>query len=321
MTDTPLPKLPPIRVLRQRVTELKRIDLRTADIEILKQQLELFFKGFSVVSPVLATGQILYRGVRWADKPANRERLGHPPPEAVPFYQRANRPHHPMFYSSIAREAPFFELDVQPGDHVAISKWRTTKKILVNNVGFASETFRALKSNRTPPTWGPPHSLTTDLSNQLIAKYFAEEFTRVVSVGQEYLYKISTAIAEKLYIGNVNMAVSGDAFEGEARFGGLLYPTIAMRANSENVVLLPEFVDRFLELMSVEWVRVDSKEPDFKYKVTVLDYANSFSSTGEIEWKGRGPEWKVHPGQQVMVSVENGKFIVRNERGEEVDPT
>lgn len=226
-----------------------------------------------------------------------------------------------MFYSSIARKAPFFELDVQPGDHVAMSKWRTTKKILVSNVGYAGETFQALKSNRSNPIWGPPDVRIVTPANQLIAKFFAAEFTRVVSADQEHLYKISAAIAEKLYIGNVNMAAAGDVFEGEPRFGGLLYPTIAMRANSDNVALIPEFVERYLELMSVEWIRIDSKEPDFKFKVTVLDFANSFSSTGDIEWKGRHPQWQVQPGQQVRVSVENGKYVVRNERGEEVEPT
>lgn len=312
--------LPPLSAVRERIAELRRIDLRIADVDLLKQRLELLFQGFGFTTPILMSGQILYRGVRWVDKPINRSRLGYPRPDAVPFYQRANRPHHPMFYSSIAREATFFELDVQPGEHIAISKWRTTRKILVSNVGYADEVFRALKSSRPNPTWGASNPRLVAPANQLIAKFFAAEFTKIVSAGCEHLYKLSAAIAEKLYIGNVNMEQAGGAFEGEPKFGGLLYPTIAMRANSDNVALIPEFVEQYLELISVEWIRVDSKEPDFKYKVTALDFANSFSGAGEIHWKGRLPQWRVQPGEQVMISVEKGKYVVRNERGEEVEP-
>ena len=226
-----------------------------------------------------------------------------------------------MFYASIAREAPFFELGLKPGDHVAISKWRTTEKIIVNNVGYVSEVFDGLNSNRPLPVWGPNHHLLSSASNQLIGSYFAAEFSKIVPTGQEYEYKISIAIAEKLYIANLQLDPTRDAISGEPRFGGLIYPTIAMRANVDNVALLPEFVDRYLVLSSVEWIRVDEELPDFKYQVTMLDFANSFGPTGEIEWKGRLPQWVFQPGQQATLSVENGKWVVRNEKGEILEPT
>lgn len=135
------------------------------------------------------------------------------------------------------------------------------------------------------------------------------------------MYKLSIAIAEKLYLGTLHMDLVGEEFEGERRFGGIIYPTIAMRANADNVALVPEFVDRFLNLEGVEWIRVDLEASDFKYQVTNLDFANSFTADGRIDWKGRLAHWVIGPGRQVRVSVEHGKYVVRDDQGNIVEPS
>lgn len=316
-----IPKQPSLPEIRNRIAQLKRIR-QTAEIDFLKTRLELLFRGYAISAPILMPDQMLYRGVPWGEKPSSATKLSYPPAKVITNFQRVNRPHQPMFYCSAARAAPFFELGLRSGECVAISKWRVTKKILVNHVGYRQGVFNRLRSNRATPDWKVEHPRVSSGTNKLVANFFASEFSCVVPQGQEYLYKISIAIAEKLYQGNLHMDSVGEEFDGERRFGGILYPTLAMRANSDNVALLPEFADRYLRLESVEWVRVDSVSDDFnnQYQITMLDFASSFGEGGEIEWKGRPPQWTVPAGATFLAAVENGKWVVRNQKGEIVEP-
>jgi hypothetical protein len=194
---------------------------------------------------------------------------------------------------------------------------------MMNNVGYVRDVFEGLKSNRSVPDWGHKDALqTTSESNRLVAKYFATQFSRNVQKGDDHEYKISVAIAEKHYIGDLETGVSQTNRHGKATtFSGLIYPSISMRANADNVALLPAHVDKFLVPVSVEWLRIDSEGPDFSYQVTKLDFANSFGQAGGIEWKGRLPKWEVSPGQTATAIVENGHWVMRNEQGEVMEPS
>ena len=57
-----------------------------------------------------------------------------------------------------------------------------------------------------------------------------------------------------------------------------------MSANGDNLVLLPEFVDRYVELVSVEFIRIDRAHSDLKYDITILDVSNNFTVEGMIKW-------------------------------------
>lgn len=315
-----VPRAPSIHVVRQRTTALRKLPLDRADVDFLKRQLTLIFRGYALSTPVLMPGQILFRGVTWDKLPSNVSQLTYPPASLVPSYQRANRPGHPMFYCSVAREAPFFELSSQPGDCLAISRWRVAAKLLLNNAGYVSKVLRQVKSNRKgPPVWQKPNSLFDRPVNMLIHEFLGEEFAREVPYGAEHEYKLSVAITEKL-LGNLTLEAPDENMLSDSRFAGIIYPALAMRANSDNLALLPEFVDRFLQLEQVEYIRVDSARDDLKYQVTKLDFANTFGPSGEIEWKGRLPQWQIPSGATVRVGVERGKWVVRNEMGEIVEP-
>ena len=317
------PKLPPPHEIEKHIRNFSTIDLRTAEIDFLKEKLQVLFRGYLISTPVLSIGQMLYRGVRWTDKPKLLHQVSYPPPDKILTYQRANRPQQPMFYSSIAREGAIFELRPQPGDHIAVSKWRIAEKLMVNNVGYIRDVFDALKSNRSVPDWGNKDALLMGSeSNLLVAKYFATQFSKIVPKGEEHEFKISIAIAEKHYLDDVKLRSPLSRGYGEAtRFSGLIYPSISMRANADNVALLPTHADRFLVAVSVEWLRIDSRGPDFSYQVTMLDFANSFGQAGDIEWKGRLPQWKVSPGQTATAVVKNGHWVIRNEQGEVIEPS
>ena len=103
-------------------------------------------------------------------------------------------------------------------------------------------------------------------------------------------------------------------------FAGILYPSLGMHANADNVALLPEFANKYLEFEQVEFIRVDSDQHDFQYQITVLDFANSVDDHGGIEWKGRRPRWQIEAIGQITFVAENGRWIARDELGNILDP-
>src|SRR5690606_30452101 len=113
------------------------------------------------------------------------------------------------------------------------------------------------------------------------------EFARVVSVDRPQDYKLCVAIAEKLMGGTLHDVEFPDVAEmyGAGKsFAGLLYPSLAMRCNADNLCLLPTAVD-FGLTCEVAWLdRVDEVLSDGKYKVTHIDYADNVAATGEIVW-------------------------------------
>ena len=309
-------KPPSVHEARERISSLKRLKLENASVDFLKERITPLFKGYVLNTPILDRGQEVFRGVPWKEKTTNISQLTYPPASSVTKFQRANRPGEPRFYCSIAREAPFFELNVIPGTHIAVSKWRLREKLWVNNVGYTVDTFNRLNSTRASmPWWQSSAGVTERPVTKLIHQFLSEQFTREIPDGSEHLYKISIAIAEK-HIMNFIHDSYDESWPLDRRIAGLIYPTVAMRAKSDNVMLLPEFVDLYLELVLAEYIRVDKATSDFKYEITMLDFANSFGSDGAIEWKGRAPHWVLPPGASAQVTVENGKMVARNEKGE-----
>jgi len=94
-----------------------------------------------------------------------------------------------------------------------------------------------------------------------------------------------------------------------------------MKANTDNLVLKPEVVDKYLILKKVEYIFVEEVVENEKFKVKILDFANSFDTNGQIQWKGRRPQWVLREeGEMLNFSVENNQWVARNARGEIVEP-
>jgi hypothetical protein len=103
-------------------------------------------------------------------------------------------------------------------------------------------------------------------------------------------------------------------------FDGLLYPALAMRGNADNLAIKPPAVDKKLAFKKADFFQIEDYS-DNSYKVTWLDFANSLSCEGKIEWKGRLPQWKLgKKGEMLMLKVENGMWVARNPNGEVVEP-
>jgi hypothetical protein len=97
----------------------------------------------------------------------------------------------------------------------------------------------------------------------------AEAFTIRVPKGSEEMYKLSVAIAEFLFTDDI--------------FDGLIYPTVEMRANADNLALKPRYADKNLSFPKAEYARIDDLL-EFSYKITVLDTANALAPDGTLLW-------------------------------------
>lgn len=296
----------------QVISTIELVDLTGASIEEIKEILRPLFTGYTQNTPMLSTGLDLYRGVMYNTKPDNISFLSYPPKELAKE-NRASRKNHPFFYSATSREVPIFELGLAEGDTFVVSRWRTKKELLVNNIGYTEENFKTLNSNRESPKWDSADNdtATKDELNSYVRNYFAKTFSQIVSKNNLNLYKLTITIAEKHYSEDENSNVL---------FGGILYPTIPMNANGDNLVIRQSFIDEGnLEFMEAEWIEIKNVH-DFKFDVDVLDWSNSISSTGKIEWKGRLQLWDVFPDEGFYFATENGRRIGKNKYGETIEP-
>jgi hypothetical protein len=307
-------ELASIHKLRERIRTINAMSLENADIEFLKDRLTLLFAGYALSTPIVGKGQKLFRAVRRTDRPTEVGQLSYPPPILVSNYGRANRPNQSRFYASVSRAAVFFELRARPGDHLAVSKWRVKRDILVNNVGFSNSVWDLYKTSRKErnPSW--VSQISTELlspGNRLVHDFLARIFSAQVTDGAEYQYKLSVAVAEKL-LGEVE-------HPDHTGFSGIVYPSLAMKANSDNLVLLPDAVDQCLELEEVEFIHVEEHDGDLQYQVKVLDFANSFEHG--IAWKGRDRQWILPGKSQLMFTVdEQGQWLAQDVEGRFVSP-
>lgn len=289
-----------VKAARPALIALKNLDLTQDFDEAAVRQWLGSFVGHRVRARRLQPGIKLFRG-QICDKPENIRRLGYPRPE-IARINRANKPGCPLLYCCAAREAPFFELQPSVGHTVALAHWITTAPMTVNHAGYTHTSFARLGSNRSDLPKYRQSKMDAEISEA-----FAELFTRKMPPeSEQYLYKCTSTVADYL--------LDSDLFDG------LLYPTVAMRGNADNLALKPQYADRHLRFEKAELIRVDSLG-DFSYKVTVLDTAKALGDTGEILWRGRADGWELkNHGDTLIFTVEHDKWIARDMAGNIVQP-
>jgi hypothetical protein len=299
------------------------VDLRILEIDDIKRRLEPLMKGYQIQSPVFDAGQFLYRarevdatfnkpvGIRYRDliyPPAHKAQLG-----------RLNRAGTPIFYSSIHKESVFFELPgLDAGSELILTFWKTTERMFVNNVGYTEFAFQQLGAKRAVPTWAPlkapgstdatvslstlpPDVVRAALSNdesrdlkEAFSKYFMREVT---SPAESFRYKLTVAIGE-MHLGHI-------ATEG-TQFAGVLYPSVRMWANGDNVALLPWFVDKHLAFRKAVYVRIKGRTAT-SIEIDYQDAAHEFGADGSLKWLGRVRGWSVPPQHAAKFLVVAGQ--------------
>jgi hypothetical protein len=282
---------------------VQNTDLETVEIDDLVKQLIPAFMGYIIRAIIIEPGHKVYRA-RVCSKPNFKCDLSYPPVHCVDKLQRVNKINEPVFYSSTLKESAIFEVMPSVGDYVAVSEWETTAKLVVNHVGYHSEHFEELKSNRTCPDYHEIASADRQrLESHIFSSHFSKVFTEKVRPGEEYRYKLSIALANKL---------KGDVFDA------LMYPTVAMRANADNLAITTNYADSYLKLNRAEFLQVTAVN-EFSFDVNNMDIATHFSQSGEILWEGRPGHWVIRePFGSLKFIAENGSWRAYDKTGNPV---
>ena len=191
---------------------------------------------------------------------------------------------------------------------MAISVWKTTDKLLLNHVGFTSECTTLLNSNRRLDDIYDFVKVTNNFGglNNLVQSYLASKFTESIPNGEEFRYKLTIAIGRKLMMGNL--------------LNGVLYPTIAMSGNADNVAIKANFVETSMSFVSVQFVEITQRNGR-KFKFDTIDSSTKLDREGKILWSGRNLRWVLkNQGEEFVMKAEGGDWVAYDTDGNRVDP-
>jgi hypothetical protein len=172
--------------------------IRHRDLDALKHLLRDKLGGYTVAIKNIDVSNLLYRGVRWMERPRYTHQLSYPPIERAGL-GRANRPGQPMFYGSRGAAPVFYELGVKAGDRIALSEWKVAESFWFHNVGYHEAGLQKLGAGplgRTALTHPIPNE---SRFNRKLRRKLSLAFTELIESGNEYRYKQTVAITELLF--------------------------------------------------------------------------------------------------------------------------
>lgn len=216
-----------------------------------------------------------------------------------------------IFYGATSINNILFELDAKVGDIVVFSKWRTNFKIILNHIGFTYENTNTLQSKRK---LGKIYNFVSAKNtsrfgdiNEYVYNYLSSKFAEKIPLTEEYKYKLTIAIWRKLTMANL--------------MHGILYPSVAMYGNSDNITLKSVHANK-LNFVNSTFIEVTSQEiHKIRYQIKVLDTATSIGENEKLRWSGRNFQWKLeHQNDQLIFAIEQGQCIIRDSQGGEIDP-
>jgi len=287
------------------IAEIEKLDVHAATVDQIERLISALMDGFSIHAFQIPKPQYIYR-TRICEKPDNISQVTYPPAKYTTL-GRANDLRKPRFYASIGRSVPFFELNPKVGDKIVLSVWKTKTDMWLNPVGFTKEGATLLNSKRqldkiySPAEHGEKLTETDILVNDFLTRWFV----KVIPKEKSDYYKVTAAMA--------NILLAGDAF------AGLVYPTVKMFGNADNVVLDPAFVDRSLQLVSIEYFQITGNE-GITFNTELLDTAVKWDTDGAIEWTGKQLAWKYPDMSKIKLKAENSDWINLDEGGNRIDP-
>jgi hypothetical protein len=291
-------------------------ELKRKDIDTLKRQLRWRIGGYTVASMPLATDNILFRAVKCDQRPTTVRRISYPPPDHVREDGRLNRAGSPLFYCSAGAPSAYFEIRAKQGDTLALSRWKLTEQLWMRNLGYHPDALQRVGAPVEPRMRLANPIPNETRENERMRRALSLACTEDVRPGEEYRYKLSIAINEWLFDGAGPMPTDYPEGPRDPRPAGTVYPAMRMRGAADNVALLPEFVDRYLRLQSVQWVLIEAtrEEPPLctvKHLATARDFPDGnivWDETQMDERNGRG-----------TIALEGDMWISRDGLGDVYD--
>jgi hypothetical protein len=231
--------------------------LQRLTIEALKNQLCAKLGGMVRVVKNINANTKVYRGVLWDHRPDLIAQLSYHPLDKVQQLGRLNRPGQSVFYASVAPPGVFYELKAHEGSRIAFAEWEVTERLWMHNLGYHADALVRLgaapNTARLPLTEPIPNET---VHNKRLRKKVALAFTVDVPTGFEYRYKQTVALTEFWCEHHQLLPVYDDGPQTD-EVAGVVYPSLQMRGDADNVMFWPRFVHSSLALRHVQYVLVE----------------------------------------------------------------
>ncbi|MBY4715846.1 hypothetical protein [Burkholderia cepacia] len=277
---------------RRIIGQLNRMNLDKVEYNYIKNLIARLTVGLKMRGVTPHMDSRLYRGVVFREKPSKVGFLGYPPASIVTNFQRCNPPSNPMFYCSVDPSAIYYELGVQPGDKVFLSKWSVSQEFFINRIA------------------PPDEDDMSDLVRDIVLTFFETKFSQPIHETYSSQYKITSAISEKLS--------SGELIGDHRVIGAVSYPSVVHPSRSENLAIRTAVVDKCLQLDYVEEILVTNVQGN-TISVDRTDFSSNFDGDNII-WTGKPIHWTMGPGTKLVVTAEPDGWIARDENGNVVNP-
>lgn len=309
------PPKPTHQELKARIQEIESLDLYLVSIQNIKDLLKSLFTNHFIITPLVDPGLLLYRGIKYETKPNRFSYLSYPPSDKVKI-GRTNQEGISRFYCSTEKYVPFYELPVYVGDKIVLSEWRVKKPMFVNNVGYTNSNFLDLNSTRPLPVFESASPKVPELlkeENQLVQNFLAKMFSQDISENNLHLYKLTNAIADH------HLGENSEGFSN-VKFKGLLYPTIRMQANADNMALTQQTIDfGYLEFEKVEYIEIIGIENKI-YRYKILDVAFGVKEN-VIKWKNLPEYWIWDSQSELYFVTHDDDVIAYDANGQLIQPS
>lgn len=281
----------------RKVDSLKTVDLSAiTDLELSKL-INSYFNIIPFTSGKVPAGTELFR----ARVNSNKEPFDLvsdiyvPPSHLIKKYGRANKPGERIFYCASNFKLAAFEViqdlkySFNPSREVAfltIGIWKTKVDLHLACIlddpkihKLRQDIHDSFQANQKILFNG---NIGTDtaISNNILLKYFAEEFTKSEIRG-DFDYRVSNFYISSLRQANGFVA---PRYSSE-KFDGVNYPSVAMKYKGDNQALLIESADRKLEFVNA--IQVICANLDFEngdFMPGILHEAETIKD-GRITWK------------------------------------
>jgi hypothetical protein len=301
-----------IHDLRQRITRLRRSDLRALSQEAVAARVARIVDQYPFqMRPWRVSG--VYRAR--VNKPGvlytSAAELWYPPkPDFVKSAGRLNKPGQVLFYAANTPNAAAIELRVKLGDMVTVLVARTHSGVLeeLNTAFVGLERALAREVNtlgpsdmfRTAPHFRKQLGEGNYKKWLLIDDYLSAIFGAVVPDDQPHLYRPTIALADMLF-----RAPKLDAIH---------YPSVATQDHGINVCMLPARADAVFRASEAWMIEVGQKElhPETKQPLMRVRFrlrSHEIGLDGAIHWR---PEGEGIDGETIMGFV--GQRMDRLER-------
>jgi hypothetical protein len=283
------------------IEELNKLNIEKIDSQIIPSLLDKLLSGFKNLSILFNPGLVVYRGIKYDEKPHSWKNIIYPPTEKAKI-NRASNEGEQMFYCTTSKKAVFYELNVGIGSKLVITNWSLNSITNVVGIPYMEKILKQLGAQSTNEFLGSGTEYIDlssgynkdDKMNLMIAEYLADSFCKSIE-GNLFLYKLTNAIAKKLIYGERTIPNSCE---------GIFYPTIRYDANADNIAFLPTVIDRRkLNFDRAEFVEVKELHDD-KYRYTILDFADTIKED-LIEWKNLSHAWTIDDEMKDIFFVEN----------------